>query len=47
MSADHEALIHTAKQGIAMGIALVHTMVALRREMEKRLDDSEAGILRT
>ena len=37
----------TQRQLIATRIALVHTMEARRRNMEKRLDDSEARMIRT
>jgi hypothetical protein len=47
MSADHDALIRTAKQLIATRIAMLHTLEALRRQMEKRLDDCEARMVRT
>lgn len=47
MSADHDTLIRTAKQLIATRIAMVHTMEALRREMEQRLDHRETRIVRT
>ena len=47
MSADHDALIRTAKQLIATRIAMLNTMEALRQEMEKRMDDSEARMIRT
>jgi hypothetical protein len=44
MSVDHDALIRTAQQLIAAKIAMLHTMEALRREMEKRIDDSHGRI---
>jgi hypothetical protein len=47
MSADHAALIHMAQQLITARRAMLHTMKGLCREMEKRLDDSEARIVRT
>jgi hypothetical protein len=47
MSADHDTLMRTAQQLIATKIAMLHTMEALRRKMEKRLDDSEARMVRT
>jgi hypothetical protein len=47
MSADYDALIRTTKQLLATRIALLHTMEALRREMEKSIDDSEARMVRT
>jgi hypothetical protein len=47
MSADHEALIRMAKQLIPMRIAMLHALEGVRRELEKRLDDSEARIVRT
>jgi hypothetical protein len=47
VSATHDMLRRTAQQLIATSIALLHTLEALRREMEKRLDDSEARIVRT
>ena len=47
MSADHDALIRTAKQLIAGRIARLHTLGALCRKMEQRLDDSEARMVRT
>ena len=47
MSADHDALIRTAKQLTARRIAMLHTLEALRQKQEKRLDDSEARVVRT
>jgi hypothetical protein len=47
MSADHDTLMRTAQQLMATRIAMLHTMETLRREMEKRLDDSEARMART
>jgi CHASE1-domain containing sensor protein len=47
MSADHNALIRTAKQLIAAKIAIVHTLEARRRDLEKRIDDSGARVERT
>jgi hypothetical protein len=47
LSADHDALIRTAKQLMAMRIALLHTMETLRRETEKCLDDGKARMVRT
>jgi CHASE1-domain containing sensor protein len=44
MSADHNALIRTAKQLIAAKIAIVHTLEARRRDLEKRIDDSGARV---
>jgi hypothetical protein len=39
--------MRTARRLIATRIAMVHTLEARRRGMEKRLDDSEARIVRT
>jgi hypothetical protein len=47
MSADHDALIRTAQQLMATRIAMLHTLEGLTREMEQRLDDSGARIVRT
>jgi hypothetical protein len=47
MSADHDALIRRAQQLVATKIAILHSMEALRWELEKRLDDSGARIVRT
>jgi hypothetical protein len=47
MSADHDTLIRRAKQLMAMRIAILHTTETRLRAMEKRLDDSEARIVRT
>jgi hypothetical protein len=47
MSADHDVLIRTAKQLMARRITMLHTLEALHRKMEQRLDDSRARIVRT
>jgi hypothetical protein len=47
MSADHDALIRRARQLITAIRARLHTLEALRREMEQRMDESEARIVRT
>jgi hypothetical protein len=47
MSADHDALIRRAKQLMAQKTAMLRTMEALGREMEQRLEDSGARIVRT
>jgi hypothetical protein len=47
VSADHDRLIRTVQQLIAARRAMLHTMEALRREMEQRMDESEARIVRT
>jgi hypothetical protein len=47
MSEDHDTLMRTAQQLIATSIAMLHTMEAPRRKMEKSLDDSEARMVRT
>jgi hypothetical protein len=47
MSADHDTLIRRAKQLMAMSIALRHTTETRRRDMEKRLHEGEARIVRT
>lgn len=39
--------MRTARRLIATRIAMVHTLEARRRDMEKRLDDSEARMVRT
>jgi hypothetical protein len=46
-AADHDALIRRAKQLMAKRIAMLHTLETLRLELEKRLDDSEARMVRT
>jgi hypothetical protein len=47
MSADHGALIRMAKQLTAKKTTMFRLMEALRREMERRLDDSGARIVRS
>jgi hypothetical protein len=47
VSADHDRLMRTARQLIATRIAMVHTLEARRQDMEKRVDDSEARLVRT
>jgi hypothetical protein len=47
MSADHDTRMRTATPLIATRIAMLHTMQALQQAMEKRLDDSEARMIRT
>jgi hypothetical protein len=44
MSADHDTLIRRAQPLIAARIAMLHTMEALRRKMEKSIDNSHGRI---
>jgi hypothetical protein len=47
MSADHDALMRSARQHITTKIAMLTTMEALRRQLEKRLDDTHRRIGRS
>jgi hypothetical protein len=45
--ADSDALLHKAKRLMATGAAMLHTMDALHRKMEKSIDDNYGRIDRT